>query len=115
MPVVNMTDRFVKTLKPGAQVVEWFDEDTRGLSLTINPGGSTTWYYNYTRRHDGIRRRVQLGKVDALAVKDARLKARRMMGQVADGRDPAGDRRAEREALTVTELAEKYLTLYAEK
>jgi integrase len=111
MPVVNMTDRFVKTLKPGAQAVEWFDEDTWGLSLKINPGGSVTWYYNYTRRSDGVRRRVQLGKVEALSVKDARLKARRTMGLVADGKDPAADR----QAMTVGELAEKYLTLYAEK
>jgi integrase len=115
MPVVNMTDRFVKTLKPGAQAVEWFDEETRGLSLKINPGGSVTWYYNYTRRSDGVRRRVQLGKVEALSVKDARLKARRTMGQVADGKDPADDRRADRQAMTVAELAERYLTLYAEK
>jgi hypothetical protein len=113
MPVVNMTDRFVKTLKPGAQAVEWFDEDTRGVSLKINPGGSVTWYYNYTRCSDGVRRRVQLGKVEALSVKDARLKARRTMGLVADGRDPADDRRADRQAMTVGELAEKYLTLYA--
>ena len=36
-----------------------------------------------------------------------------MAGLVADSKDPAGDRRAEREALTVADLAERFLTEYA--
>jgi len=39
MPVVNMTAKFLETLKPGPAATEWFDEDTRGLSLKMNPGG----------------------------------------------------------------------------
>jgi integrase len=62
---------------------------------------------------DAIRRRIQLGKLAALPLKDARTKARKMSGLVADGKDPAGDRRAERDALTVTELAERFLVEYA--
>jgi len=115
MPVVNMTARFLDTLKPGPVAVEWFDEDTRGLSLKINPGGAATWFYNYTRRSDALRRRVQLGKLSALGLKDARLKATKMAGLVADGKDPAGDRRAERDALTVADLAERFVTEYAAK
>lgn len=113
VPVVNMTARFLETLKPGALAVEWFDEDTRGLSLKLNPGGAGTWYYHYTRRADAIRRRIQLGKLPALPLKDARTKARKMAGLVADGKDPAGDRRAERDALSVNELAERFLAEYA--
>jgi len=108
-----MTARFVETLKPGLVAVEWFDQDTRGLSLKINPGGAATWYFHYSRRSDAIRRRVQLGKLAALALKDARLRAKKMAGLVADGKDPAGDRRAEREALTVADLAGRFLAEYA--
>ena len=115
MPVVNMTARFLETLKPGAAAVEWFDEDTRGLSLKLNPGGAATWYFNYTRRADALRRRVQIGKLAALGLKDARLRATKMAGLVADGKDPAGDRRAEREALTVDDLAEQFLTQHADE
>jgi integrase len=113
VPVVNMTARFLETLKPGPALVEWFDEDTRGLSLKISSGGAATWYYHYTRRADAIRRRVQLGKLAALPLKDARLRARKMAGLVADGKDPAGDRRSEREALTVAELVERFSAEYA--
>jgi integrase len=113
MPVVNFTDRFLRTLKPGASAVEWFDEDTRGLSLKLNPGGAATWYFNYTRRADAMRRRVQLGKLNALGLKDARLRARKMAGLIADGRDPAGDRRAERDAMTVEDLAGQFFNQYA--
>jgi len=77
MPVVNMTTKFLQSLKPGSAAVEWFDEDTRGLSLKLNPGGAATWYSNYTRRADALRRRVQLGKLTALGLKDARLRATR--------------------------------------
>lgn len=115
MPVVNMTARFLETLKPGAAAVEWFDEDTRGLSLKLNPGGAATWYFNYTRRADALRRRVQIGKLTALGLKDARQRATKMAGLVADGKDPAGDRRAEREALTVDDLAEQFLTQHADE
>jgi integrase len=113
VPVVNMTARFLETLKPAAAAVEWFDEDTRGLSLKLNPGGAATWYYNYTRRADAMRRRVQLGKLTALPLKEARQRARKAAGLVADGKDPAGDRRAERNALSVAELAERFLAEYA--
>jgi integrase len=115
MPVVNFTDRFLRTLKPGDAAVEWFDEDTRGLSLKLNPGGAATWYFNYTRRADAIRRRVQLGKLSALGLKDARLRAKKMAGLVADGRDPAGDRRAERDALTIADLADQFFDQYAKE
>ena len=115
MPVVNFTDRFLRTLKPGASAVEWFDEDTRGLSLKLNPGGAVTWYFNYTRRADAMRRRVQLGKLSALGLKDARLRATKMAGLVADGKDPAGDRRAERDALTVADLVEQFFDQYAKE
>jgi integrase len=115
MPVVNFTDRFLRTLKPGASAVEWFDEDTRGLSLKLNPGGAATWYFNYTRRADALRRRVQLGKLTALGLKDARLRATKMAGLVADGRDPAGDRRAERDALTVADLVDQFFDQYAKE
>ena len=115
MPVVNFTDRFLRTLKPGASAVEWFDEDTRGLSLKLNPGGAATWYFNYTRRADAMRRRVQLGKLSALGLKDARLRATKMAGLVADGKDPAGDRRAERDALTVADLVDQFFDQYAKE
>jgi integrase len=115
MPVVSFTDRFLRTLKPGEAAVEWFDEDTRGLSLKLNPGGAATWYFNYTRRADAIRRRVQLGKLSALGLKDARLRAKKMAGLVADGRDPAGDRRAERDALTVADLVAQFFDQYAKE
>ena len=115
MPVVNMTARFLETLKPAAAAVEWFDEDTRGLSLKLSPGGAATWYFNYTRRADALRRRVQIGKLTALGLKDARLRATKMAGLVADGKDPAGDRRAEREALTVDDLAEQFLKQHADE
>ena len=115
MPVVNFTDRFLRTLKPGASAVEWFDEDTRGLSLKLNPGGAATWYYNYTRRADAMRRRVQLGKLSALGLRDARLRATKMAGLVADGKDPAGDRRAERDALTVADLVDQFFDQYAKE
>lgn len=115
MPVVNFTDRFLRTLKPGDAAVEWFDEDTRGLSLKLNPGGAATWYFNYTRRADAMRLRVQLGKLSALGLKDARLRATKMAGLVADGRDPAGDRRAERDALTVADLVDQFFDQHAKE
>jgi hypothetical protein len=43
MPVVLLTDRFVRTAKPqpGHRQSEYFDESTRGFSLVASAGART--------------------------------------------------------------------------
>ena len=76
MPVILLTDRFVRTAKPqpGHRQTEYFDEATKGFSLLAS-AGARTFYLAYTRRADGRRMRVKLGAFPdltlAAAVADA--------------------------------------------
>ena len=39
MPKVNLTDRFIATLKPQEIAADYFDSATKGLNLRITPTG----------------------------------------------------------------------------
>jgi hypothetical protein len=55
------------------------------------------------------KRRFVIGKHGALTPDGARIEARRLLGAVAAGNDPAEARSAERRALTISELCDLYL------
>jgi len=56
-----------------------------------------------------VSRRYTFAKHGVLTPDEARDKARRLLGAVADGRDPAAEKDESKAALTVAELAEIYL------
>jgi integrase len=55
-------------------------------------------------------RRLTLAKVGTLTPDEARAQARKMLGAVANGADPAAQRAAEKRASTLAEVAEQFLT-----
>jgi hypothetical protein len=54
-------------------------------------------------------RRVTLGRVGTLTPDEARALARKTLGAVASGADPAAAKALDREAATVRELGERFL------
>jgi Arm DNA-binding domain len=65
------------------------DDGQPGLFLRVSANGGRSYLAQYTV--DGIKRRVPLG---ALTLALARSAAAAVLGEVAQGRDPAGDRKA---------------------
>jgi integrase len=63
---------------------------------------------------DSPTRRVTLGRVGKITPDEANKLAKATLGAVAHGRDPAGEKAAERRAATIRELAELFLTEHAE-
>jgi len=62
------------------------------------------------RTREGRQRRYTIGRHGAPWTPDsAREEALRLLGEVAKGADPAGDKREAREAMTVAELCDSYL------
>jgi integrase len=55
---------------------------------------------------------MTLGRVETMGIEDARRRAKRELGAVADGEDPQSERRARRDASTVKDLCEWYLATY---
>jgi integrase len=109
----KLSDIFIKKLKPQASTFLVWDTHQRGLAIRIQPTGSKAWKVIYP--FHGRPRWVHLGVVGAIDLADARKLASRVMFQVAEGKDPAAERKAERGRGTFEELATRYLEEYAKK
>lgn len=104
----------VDALKPGA--VLW-DIDLRGFGVRCREGGTKTYIVQY-RAGSGRGaplRKYTIGKHGSPWTPDlARKEARRVLGLVANGADPASQRASEKNAGTVAQLCDAFLTEHVE-
>jgi integrase len=82
------------------------DDELRGFALRVLPSGKR--YYIVQYRISTRYRRMSLGQHGVLTSEKARTMAFKLLAAVKDGKDPAGDRKEGRKALTVTELAQRF-------
>jgi hypothetical protein len=112
----QITKRLVDRLRPSdAEYFAW-DGKLAGFGLRVQPTGAKTYVVKY-RAGSGRgapTRRVTLGRVGTLTPDEARALARKALGAVAHGSDPAALRAAERRASTLRELAEIFLAEHVE-
>lgn len=109
----RITRRTIDALKPG-QIV--WDGELRGFGAR-RVKGAPVYVVKYRAGHGrGARQRwVSIGAHgEALTPEKARAEAKRILGRAADGKDPATVRDAEKAALSVRELAEKFLSEHVE-
>jgi integrase len=113
MPVVKLNARNITTLKAvGGVRTDYRDELLPGFFLRVTPHGTRTFGIVYTTR-EGRLRRCTLGPVGPVGLAEARARAKRLRGAVAQGDDPHGDqmkaRRQRLTAATVEDLVEAFL------
>ena len=90
-----------------------FDDDLPGFGfrLRLSAGGKVlkSWVIQFKR--SGISRRITLGSALVLGVEAARTQAKKLLGRVAIGEDPAADRRDRRakDALTMRSQVTEFL------
>lgn len=104
----KLTKRFVDALKPVERDTLYRDDDLAGFALRAKPSGVATWVVQY-RNSAGRTRKLALGRVGVLTPDEARQRARKALGKVADGQDPSASRNAARGAMTVAALCDDYL------
>ena len=104
----KLTKRFVDSLKPVNRDTLHRDSDMKGFALRVKPSGARTWLVQY-RNSAGRTRKLALGKVGVLTPDEARQRASKALGRVADGEDPSATRHALRADLTVSKLIDTYL------
>jgi len=110
MPQATLSAAKLQHLKPPADgVVELWDAHVRGLCLRLFASGRASWTFRYRLRDGGGRKRVGLGEYPTIGLAEARRRADRLRGEVSGGADPAGERRAAPEAVTVARLVERYM------
>src|SRR5829696_6410223 len=87
----TLTARAVEQVKPDVRVREIPDGALPGLYLVVQPSGTRSFALRY--RHVGRTRNMTLGRWPAFSLGEAREAARVAIQAVAEGRDPAGERR----------------------
>lgn len=94
-----ITKRTVDAAEPAERDRFVWDSDLSGFGLKVTPAGGKVYIVQYrTGGRGASTRRVTIGKHGAPWTPDqARKKAKAILGEVAAGRDPAGEKRAERQ------------------
>lgn len=91
-----------------------WDTDPRGFGVRIKPSGVATFFVQYTSPVTSRKVRYTIGQYGRLTLEEARIEARKALGRVARGEDPANERRAMRaeaklKARTIEDLCKQYL------
>ncbi len=100
---MNLTERRIERLTVEGEQRDRlvFDDEQRGLAVRVTKNGGRTYLCQYTLH--GQKWRVPLGACSALSLARARKAAEAIMGRVADGKNPA----VERKEATAAERAKR--------
>ena len=104
----KLTKRFIDTLAPTNRDIVLWDDDLARFGVRVKPSGAMTYVVQY-RNSAGRTRKLALGRVGVLTPDEARQRAGKALGKVADGADPSATRRAARGAITMADLCRDYL------
>lgn len=105
----RLTQAFIKGIKPNQdRDVFWWDIDPARFGVRVKPSGVKSYFVQY-RNQRGQTRRLTLGRCDSMKVEDARKQARMTLAQVDKGHDPSAERHSLRDALTISQLCDRYL------
>src|SRR5690348_4731859 len=86
------------TSPPDKGSKEIWDENCRGPCLVVRASGKVTWTYRYRPQGGGPRRRIRLGDYPSVGLAEARRRADKHRGKIADGADPQAETAAKRNA-----------------
>jgi integrase len=112
----QITKRLIDGLKPKNSEYFVWDTSLAGFGVRIQVTGARSYVVKY-RAGSGRgapTRRLTLAKVGTLTPDEARTLAKKTLGSVAHGADPAAQRAADKRASTVAEVAQQFLTEHVE-
>jgi len=108
---ILITKRVADAAQPRDERYHLWDLHLAGFGLRIEISGTKTFVVRYRASGGGrsaARRFVTIGRYGTLAVDEARTQARAILGAVAKGDDPAGERHMRRREMTISALIELY-------
>ncbi|WP_339033638.1 tyrosine-type recombinase/integrase [Bradyrhizobium symbiodeficiens] len=116
---INTTS--VEKLKPGERIA---DKEVRGFLARRLDSGAISYAYRYRVKGTNEQRLISLGIHGTITAEQARTFAKKRAGEVADGKDPKGEREESRtqaklekltEANTVGAILDKFEARYSSK
>jgi integrase len=111
----KLTKRFVESITPDpVKTLKFWDAELKGFGLIILPSGRRTYCIEY-RNTDRIKKRLKMGVHGTITTEEARDLAKKGLGQVAHGEDPAEQKKQVNNLVTVEELADNYLDRHGYK
>jgi len=124
MPKRNLTDQFIKNLKPQGKRVEYYDQHkiednqikskgVKGFFIRLTKAGNVYFYYRYW--FEGKAKSYKIGSYPNMGVSAARDKARDLAGMVNDGVDPQAEknkRKHQPKETTFKEVANEFIDKY---
>ena len=111
MPSDKIAKRTVDSLHPEGKVDYLWDTELSGFGVKVLPSGKKTYLVQYRLGGRGGRtRRYTIGKHGSPWTPDtARAEAKKILGAVAKGEDPAEEKTIKRNDVTVAQLCDVYL------
>lgn len=111
MPSIRISKASVDAAKPAQRDCFYWDEQLKGFGLKVTPMGKKVYVCQY-RVGGGANadsRRQTIGAHGVLTPDQARAEAKKILGLVANGADPALEKQLRRKQITVIELCDRYL------
>ncbi|MDF2234964.1 tyrosine-type recombinase/integrase [Albimonas sp. CAU 1670] len=114
---VKLTQRTAEAAKPEARRYHITDTDLPGFRLHVLPSGRKGWYlaYRLGGGRGASQREPKIGDFPAMKAEAARRIAEGWLADVRKGGDPAGERKARREAPRMNDLFDRYLEDHARR
>ena len=116
MTIQRITKRTVDALKANGSEFTVWDDAVSGFGVRVRPTGAKSYVVVY-RAGSGRGapvRRYTIATVGKIAPERARARAKVILGSVAHGHDPAGQKTTERGIPTVAELADRFMAEHVE-
>lgn len=107
----RISKQTVDAARPSDTDVYLWDDELSGFGLKVTPAGWKVYLVQYRLGgRKGRTRRVTIGKHGDLTPTTARAEAKRLVGEVALGRDPANDRDKVKADKTLAAVLEQFMT-----
>src|SRR6476659_4469666 len=114
MAISNITKRAVDAAKARKADNYLWDKQLHGFGVKVTPAGSKVYLVQYQLGgRKGRTRRVTIGRYGAITPTFARVEAKRLLGEIAAGRDPAAERDKAKADKSLTVVLEQFMAEHA--
>ncbi|MBV9556709.1 MAG: tyrosine-type recombinase/integrase [Pseudolabrys sp.] len=112
----RLTKRLIETFKAREREFTVWDDNVAGFGVRVRPSGSMSYVVVYRAGpgRGAPSRRFTIAAIGKITPEYARSRAKAILGFVAHGQDPAGEKTSERAAPTVAELADRFISEHIE-